>query len=191
MEIAFSLEKILGIYLNGDILKQIESEKDVFLSEDELLKIGYDKIGEFPENTMFEKLHETSKKKAVMFKIYFLNGEPCSSGIRFWNYRLNPVLKLAKPYIKNVEVFFDESFDYGVLIVNGFCVMRFDFNGKKHPKIGTLETDKQMDGMVKSPQIATGLVRLQFLEVKKPEDYPKNENVKRVFELIRNFPLKK
>jgi len=88
-------------------------------------------------------------------------------------------------------MFFDESFDYGALIVNGFCVMRFDFNEKKHPKVGTLETDKQIDGMVKASQIATGLVRLQFLEVKKPEDYPKNENVKRIFELIRNFTLKK
>jgi len=185
-----SLEKTLEIYLNGGVLKQIESELDVFLSEEDLLSFDYEKIGEFPEHTMFEKWHETSKTKAIMFKIYCLNGKPLSSGLRFWNYNLNPVLKLAEPYIKNVEVFFDESFDYGALIINSYCVIRFDFDGNKHPKISTLETDKQIDGKGISKKIATGLVRSQFLEVKSPEYFQNNENVEQIFELIRNSPLK-
>jgi len=181
---AFLWKKIFKIYLNGGVLKQIESEKDVFMSENELLQLGYEKFGDFSEHTMFEKWHETSKIKAIKFKIYFFNGKPECSGFAFWNYRLNSTLKLAKPHVKKIEVFFDKDFDCGALIVNEFCVLRFDFDGGKYPKITTLETDKHINERCQSSKIATHYVRIQYLEVKNPKVFPNSTNVELIFRFI-------
>jgi len=138
---------------------------------------------------MFEKWHKTGKYKEINFKVYFFEGKPESSGLAFWNYNLNTVLKLAKPHVKTFEVFFNDDFDCGALIINGFCVLRFSFDGNTHPKIRTLETDKRHDGMDQTSTIATNWVRMQFLEVKSPKHFPNKENVERIFKILEQNRL--
>jgi len=181
-----SLEKILEIYLNGGVLKQVESEKDVFISGNELLRLDYEKVGRFPEHTLFEKWHKIDRHKHIKFKVYFFCDKPWGSGLGLWGYRLNFVLKLAKPYIKTINVFFDDTFDYGALIINEFCVFRFDLHKRKFPRMVTLETDKSISEIDKTT-MATGWVRMQFSQVKYLNDFPNNKNVQKIFKIIANY----
>jgi|GEM_PF-2348258 len=181
---AVSLEKALEIYLNGGVLKQVESEEDVFLPEADLLRLGYEKNGDLPEHTLFEKWHKTGRHKEINFKCYFFMGKPRASGLAFWNHRLSTVLKLAKPHVRRVEVLFNDDLDCGALVVNDFCLMRFGFDGNKHPKITTLETDKGIGETGLFPKIATGWARAQFSKVNSPKDVANNENAERIFNIL-------
>src|SRR6218665_3244301 len=125
------ISKILSIYLEGGVLKSrggegfLENQKDLILS-------GYDRVGSANEHSLLEKYYSLDMEKGINFKLYFYKGDLWSSGIDFFGFRLRPVLKLAKAYIKKIDVFFDaDGFNDGALVINDFCVCRFSFMNER------------------------------------------------------------
>jgi len=178
------MERIVSTYLNGEILKNVEEEKNIFYEPEKLLLMGYEMFGSEDEHSLFEKYYAIGSNKGFTFKVYFYKNIPWSSGISFWRFKLDPVLFLAKSSIKNIKTFFDRNgFGNGAFIVNGFCVFRFEFIKNKYPRVLTLETDIATNAIMDDCRITTNSVFNQFSAINSC-NYYEDENVRKIFEMI-------
>ncbi len=183
--IADHVRRVFSVYLNGGVARGWGNE--AFLeSQDELLLLGYDRVGSTGEHSLLEKYYPVSLEKGVNFKLYFHKGDLWSSGVDFFGFRLEPLLKLVKEHINKVDVFFDvDDFDNGALVVNDFCVCRFSFMNERSPRILTLETDMGVCASMQGSRVATDFACKQFVHVKDVHVFRNNRNVRRIFEIMR------
>lgn len=185
-----NIKKKLSIYLGGEILRGWEGEGDFFDSSDDLLQLGYDRVGSMSDHSLLEKYYPVRENKGVTFKVYFYKGVPWSSGVDFFGFRLGATLKSVKQYIGKIEIFFDMSdCDNGALVINDFCVCRFSFLGEKSPRILTFETDVCVGSDMQDSRIATTSVFRQFSHI--ADSYGDNEKIRRIFEIAGKVVVNK
>lgn len=182
------IEYILVTYLAGGVVRNWDQSRDFFESQDELLRLGYDRVGSTEDHSLIENYYSMGGNKGINFKIYFHEEDPWASGVDFFGFRLKSILRLAKNHIRKIDVFFDvNAYDDGALVINEFCVCRFSFMGRKSPRALTFETDISVSASMQNSAIATKSVFKQFSYLKSIGKYKENRNIRKIFEIIDGY----
>ncbi|MDH0344192.1 hypothetical protein [Chromobacterium haemolyticum] len=142
-----------------------EKRNCTFLEEYDFYFDGYDGEGMYAKDTY---IRNNKKPINAEIKIYTTNWQATANGIQIaQGVRLHKIVEKIKKdeILKNahLELFFDESYGNGALIINDLIVLQFYANKKSSPKnyfIITIESDFSFDDETLKKKIATKTARV-------------------------------
>lgn len=159
-----SVEELLLIYINEKHLSNPSLFGLESFSAPELFARGFSCVGD-PEFSMYEREFRLLGENCyVSLKIYFRNGELFSNGISLNGGRICRYLNLlggssSVMNVSSLEMLWDDSCDYGSIIINGYLDIRFGIVGKvdrrkKYHLLG-ISTDYEISSPASTSQTST------------------------------------